>query len=149
MFELMPSKGFGPLQSLRSQMDDLWSRFLESPGNLMTVGESDFVPSVDIKENDKAIEITAEVPGLNPEEIDVSLTGNLLTLKGEKKEEREEKKDNYHLVERRFGSFSRSFRLPVEVDRKKIEATHKDGVLHLVLPKSAKEASTKITIKAS
>ena len=148
MFEILPYQGSGSLQRLRRDMDDIWSRFFDSPTSLKTGGEGSFMPLVNLKETDQSIEVTAEVPGLKPEEIEISLAGDLLTLKGEKKEEKEEKKGGYHLVERRFGSFSRSFRLPVEVDRKKVEAKYKDGVLHLTLPKGAKESSTKIKVKA-
>lgn len=147
MLELIPYRGIGPLRGLRRQMDDLWGRLLDEPLAPSTAGEGSFVPSVDMRETESAIEITAEVPGLKPEEIDVSLTGDLLTLKGEKKEEKEQKGENYHLVERRFGSFSRSFRLPVEVDPKKIQAKHTDGVLKLVLPKGSKSTTTKIKIE--
>ncbi|MBI5523898.1 MAG: Hsp20/alpha crystallin family protein [Desulfarculus sp.] len=106
-------------------------------GSLLPVEEKEegFVPSVDFKETEEGYELSAEVPGLKPEEIEVSLTGDILILKGEKKEEHEETKGDYHLVERRYGSFYRSFRLPSEVERGKLSATHKDGVLRVVLPK--------------
>ena len=151
MFEIVPSRTAAPLRGLRRQMDDLWNRFFEAPAAPSSTwpgAEGGFVPSVDVKETDKAIEVTAEIPGMKPEEIDVSLVGDLLTIKGEKKEEKEEKGENYHLLERSYGSFSRSFRLPVEVERGKVEAKHKDGVLHLVLPKGKQAATTKIKVKA-
>ncbi|KMY67949.1 hypothetical protein AAU61_08890 [Desulfocarbo indianensis] len=148
MFELMPRKGAGSLDRLRSEMDQLWNRFFASSEMPPMLREATgFSPKVDVKESDEAIEVTAEVPGLKAEDIDVSLTGDILTLKGEKKEEKEEKKGGYHLVERSFGSFSRSFRLPVAVSKDKIKASHKDGVLTLTLPKDQKEATTKIKVK--
>ncbi|MEW5914592.1 MAG: Hsp20/alpha crystallin family protein [Thermodesulfobacteriota bacterium] len=130
-------------------MDDLWSRFFDSPSLLAPAQGGDFLPVLDIKETPEAFEVTAEVPGLKPEEIEVSLTGDILTIKGEKKEEKEEKKADYHLVERRYGSFVRSFRLPVDVVKGKVQATQKDGVLHLVLPKGKKEMATKVQVKAA
>lgn len=150
MFELMPYSGFGSLGRLRRDMDDLWKRFFDAdPGLPATRGEGfSFVPVVNVKETEEAVEVTAEVPGLKPEEIEVSLTGDVLTLKGEKKEEREEDQGSYHVVERRFGSFQRSFRLPMEVERDKLTAKHKDGVLTVVLPKAKKQAATTITVKA-
>lgn len=148
MFELMPRRGAGSLDRLRSEMDQLWNRFFESSETPLALRDATgFSPKVDVKESDEAIEVTAEVPGLKAEDIDVSLTGDILTLKGEKKEEKEEKKGGYHLVERSFGSFSRSFRLPVAVSKDKIKASHKDGVLTLTLPKDQKEATTKIKVK--
>ncbi len=149
MFELIPHSGFGSLMRLRDEMDDLWSRFFDLPGAVRERGERlRFAPVVDINETAEALEIEVEVPGMKPEEIDVTLAGQILTIKGEKKEAREEKKENYHLVERRFGSFQRSFRLPVEVDQAKLKATHKDGVLKLVLPKAEQAQAKKIEIKA-
>jgi HSP20 family protein len=149
MFELVPQRGMKALDQLRSEMDQLWQSFFENAGAPMLRMEPyAFSPTVNIKEMDEAFEITAEVPGLKPEEIEVSLSGDTLTIKGEKKEEKEEKKGDYRVWERRFGKFSRSFRLPVAVKKEKIEAVHKDGVLKMNLPKEKKEASTKIKIKS-
>ncbi len=148
MFELMPSGGFRPLEKLRKEMDDLFGRFAKSDWPLWSGGDTGvFVPAMDVKETPEAVEIDLEVPGLKPEEIDISLSGDVMTIKGEKKEQREENKEGYHLLERRFGSFQRSFRLPAAVDRDKIQATQKDGVLHLTLPKGQGEPVTKVAIK--
>jgi len=145
MFELLPYNA--PLRSLgrlRRDMDDLWGRFFEA--SELPAARADFVPSVNIKETQDAFEVTAEVPGLKPEDIEVTLTGDLLILRGEKKEEREETKGDYHLIERRFGGFQRGFRLPGEVNRQKLQARHKDGVLHVTLPKGDKEKPTTIKV---
>ncbi len=151
MFELMPFTGRGrSVNRLRRDMDDLWSRFFDD-SSLPLIPQTEgpaFIPTVNVKETDNALEVTAEVPGLKPEEIEVNLTGNILTLKGEKKEEKEESKGSYHLVERRFGSFQRSFRLPMDLDRAKVQAKHKDGVLTITLPKAAKETSTAIKVES-
>ena len=128
MFELIPRSGLRSLERLRGEMDDLWSRFLDAPGAIWPRREGlAFYPRVDIKETDQALEMTVDVPGLKAEEVEVTLNGDLLIIKGEKKEEREEKKDNYHLVERRFGSFQRSFRLPCAVDQDKLTARPRMG----------------------
>jgi len=149
MFDLVPHRGTKSLEQLRNEMDQLWKSFFDTGGLPTVRGESfSFSPTVDVKESDTSIEVTAEVPGLKPEEIEVTLSGDLLTIKGEKKEEKEEKKGDYHVWERRFGKFSRSFRLPAAVKKDKVEAVHKDGVLKLKLPKEQKEASTKIKIKS-
>ncbi|MEW5914640.1 MAG: Hsp20/alpha crystallin family protein [Thermodesulfobacteriota bacterium] len=105
------------------------------------------VPAVDFKETDKGYELTAEVPGLKPEEIEVSLHGDVLVLTGEKKDEHTEDKEGYHLEERTYGSFYRAFRLPEEVDVEKLEAVHKDGVLRVTLPKCEKPEPKTIEVK--
>jgi len=149
MFELMPSGGFRPLDRLRKEMDDLFGRFAKAEWPSLGRGEAgSFLPAMDVRETPEALEIDVEVPGLKAEEIEVSLSGEVMTIKGEKKELREEDKEGYHLLERRFGSFQRSFRLPAAVDRDKIQASQKDGILHLVAPKSQPQPTTKIEIKA-
>jgi len=109
------------------------------------------VPAVDIAEKDGGYEITAELPGMEEKDIDVQFSEGTLTIKGEKKEEKEEKKKDYHLSERHYGSFRRSFRVPEGVDADKIVADFKNGVLTLSLPKSAqaKKKERKIAVKAS
>jgi HSP20 family protein len=106
-------------------------------------------PAVDIVESEKAYEISAELPGMDEKNIEVHVVNGCLTIKGEKWEETEEKRKDYFLRERRFGSFERSFRLPEGVDKDKIEATFKKGVLTVTLPKSAEaqKAKKKIEVK--
>lgn len=94
-------------------------------------------PAVDVAEKDKAYEITAELPGLDVANIDLSISGDVLTIKGEKHEEKERKEKNYYLSERRYGSFQRSFELPDGVDRDKIDAKFDKGVLTVTMPKTA------------
>mgnify|MGYP003628789960 CR=1 FL=1 len=116
------------------------------------IGGAEFrAPAVDVTENDTAFHVTAELPGLSEGDVSVSLNDGMLTIKGEKKEEREEKADNRHLSERRFGSFQRSFRVPANVDVDKISGNFSNGVLALTLPKGAKPESKerKIEIKAA
>ncbi|SRR5579871_2143746 len=108
-------------------------------------------PAVDVVERDNAFEIVADVPGFDEKNIEVKVVNDRLTIKGERQETKEEKKRDYHLNERRFGSFERSFRLPESVDAEKIEANFKKGVLTLTLPKTpeAQKAEKKIAIKAA
>lgn len=108
------------------------------------------VPSVDFVEKDDAFTVTAEMPGMTDKDIDVSVSDDTLTIKGEKKEEREEKDKHYFLSERRYGSFQRSFRLPASVDRDSIDAQFENGVLTVSLPKSreAKARQKKIAVKS-
>ena len=87
------------------------------------------------------------MPGLDPKDIDISLSDGLLTIKGEKKQEREEKEENYHLAERSYGSFARSIRLPGEIQSDKIGASYKNGVLKVTLPKSEEAKKKEIKIK--
>jgi HSP20 family protein len=106
-------------------------------------------PAVDVVEKEKAYEITAELPGLEEKNIEVNVSDDVLSIKGEKSEEKEEKKKDYYLSERRYGTFQRSFRLPQYVDAAKIDATFKNGVLTVTLPKTAEaqQRQRKIEIK--
>jgi len=108
------------------------------------------VPAVDIAEKDGAYEITAELPGMEEKDIDVQFADGMLVIKGEKKAEKEEKKKDFHLSERHFGSFRRSFRVPEGVETDKIDAEFKNGILTLTLPKSAqaKKKERKIAVNA-
>lgn len=151
-----------PLESLRKEIDDLFESFLPGrrrAGRLFDLApwrglEADFPWGgaqlrVDIAEADNAIEITAELPGLDEKDIEVDLAGDILTIKGEKKAEKEERKKGYYMSERRFGSFRRSFRLPDSVDADKIAGNFEKGVLTLSLPKTAeaKKRQRKIDVK--
>ena len=108
-------------------------------------------PAVDVTEDAAAYKITAELPGMTEKDIEVTVSGDLVTLKGEKREEREDKSDNYHISERSYGSFQRSFYVPDGVDREKLSAEFSKGVLTLTLPKTpdAQKASKTIEVKAS
>lgn len=109
------------------------------------------LPAVDIAEGDKTYEVTAELPSMDEKNVEVKVANGNLVIKGEKQEEKEEKKKDYYLHERSFGSFERSFPLPEGVDRDKIEASFKKGVLTVTLPKTAEaqKAEKKITVKAA
>ena len=126
------------------QMDDLWNRLLGETPFSRTFTE-EWLPSADISETKDKLLIKAELPGLDPKDITVSVSGDLLTIKGEKKKEEEEKDEHHHFVERYYGSFQRSFRLPVNIQSDKVEATFDKGVLNITLLK--KEAAEKKEIE--
>ena len=108
-------------------------------------------PAMDIGETEKAYEITAELPGMSESDVQVIASSGGLTIKGEKKEEKEERKKDYYLSERRYGSFERRLQIPEGVDTDKIEATFKKGVLSVSLPKKpeAQKPEKKIEVKAA
>jgi len=105
------------------------------------------VPAFDISETEKEYMITGEIPGIDVKDLDITLLEGILTIKGEKKKETEDKEENYHRVERHYGSFQRNFRLPAKVKTDKLDATYKDGVLKLTIPKAEVTKPKKIEIK--
>ncbi|MBW1691141.1 MAG: Hsp20/alpha crystallin family protein [Deltaproteobacteria bacterium] len=109
--------------------------------------ESVVVPAFDISETEKEYVISGEIPGIEPKDLEVTLNDGILTVKGEKKQESEEEEENYHRVERHYGSFQRSFRLPENIKRDDLDATYKDGILKLTLPKSEESKVKKIEVK--
>ncbi|WP_300543911.1 Hsp20/alpha crystallin family protein [Maricaulis sp.] len=105
-------------------------------------------PAVEFSETDKAYVVTAELPGLDKSDVDISLQGDMLILSGEKRSEHDDKRENVHLSERRYGRFQRAFTLPDDVDASKIEAEFRNGLLHISLPRHPeKRASKTIKIK--
>lgn len=134
------------ISDLRREFDSLLDRFFRDDWFAPeAAGAGSFVPAFDVSETDAEFLVKAELPGVEPKDVEVNLSGNVLTVKGEKKQEREEKTESLYRVERSFGSFSRSFSLPSEVKADQVSATYKDGVLNLKLPKT--EPSKKKTIK--
>ncbi len=151
-------------RSFRNEIDRLFDRFdsgfqLPSMRRMFDLEpfwryETSFdfnVPVADVTEDDKAYKITAEMPGLDEKSIEVSLSGDQLILKGEKRQEKEEKDKNHYLSERCYGSFHRSFRLPDGIDQDKIAANFAKGVLTVTLPKTAEaqKRQKKIEVKAA
>jgi len=112
--------------------------------------EKSFMPQVDIKETRKDIQVTAELPGMDEKDIDVSLHEGTLIVKGEKKSEHEDKKEGYQRIERSYGSFYRAIRLPDDIDEEKIKANYRKGVLKITVPKAEKAQvkEKKIEVKA-
>jgi HSP20 family protein len=142
--ELSPLREF---ERMRRDMDRLWDSFFE--GGLRKRGEEvgEWFPALDVSETKNDIVVKTEVPGLDPKDIDISLSEGVLTIKGEKKQEKEEKEENYHLIERSYGTFTRTVRLPREVQSEKISASYKNGILRVTLPKSEEAKKKEIKIK--
>ena len=145
MMDLIPRKPFSELSTVRNEMDRLWNRFLDD-WPLPTVFTKGWAPMADISETKDKLIVKAELPGLEPEDIKLSLSGNLLTIKGEKKKEKEEKDEQHYSLERYSGEFQRSFRLPVEVLEDKIDAKFDKGVLTITMPKATKTPKKEIKI---
>ena len=134
------------LTRLQEEMNDLFGQFF---GNWdEPIGRGNWVPALDVAEREEAIVVEAEVPGMKAEDIDISVQDNTLTIRGEKKDEREDQGNNYHHVERRHGAFRRSIPLPGTVDTTKVEAKYHDGVLTIRLPKSEAAKPRKVKIAA-
>ncbi|MGE5842383.1 MAG: Hsp20/alpha crystallin family protein [Deltaproteobacteria bacterium] len=136
------------MERLRSDLERLYDRVLDPRTFRRFTQEGEWMPSVDVSETAKEIIVKVEVPGVEAKEIDVNLDGNVLTIKGERKREHEERDENFHRIERSYGSFYRSLQLPAEVEGDKIKATYKKGVLKVTLPKSKKAAGKKIEVAA-
>jgi len=137
---------FGELESLRREMDRLWDRFYRvlPPTEARERG---WEPSLDLSETKESFLLKAELPGMDPKELDISLSGDVLSVRGEKREEKKEEGESYHVVERRYGTFSRLLRLPAGVESDKISAEYKNGVLSITLPKSPEAKEKEIKIK--
>lgn len=130
----------------RNEFDRLFDSFF-NPTEEEETFLAAFSPAVDIEERDKDYLITAELPGIKKEDIKMNIKDNLLTISGEKKQEKKTDKNNYHRTERIYGSFQRSFRLPDYADQENISAEFKDGVLNVTIPKLKESISKNIDIK--
>ena len=145
--ELVPWRPFGgELSSLRREMDNLWNRFFGETPLARRLGE-EWWPSVDVSEIKDNLIVKAELPGLDAKDVDVSISGDVLTIKGEKKREEEEKDEHHRYVERYYGSFQRSFRLPSNVKGEKVEATFDKAILKVTLPKVEEAKKKQIEVK--
>ncbi|MBI1939102.1 MAG: Hsp20/alpha crystallin family protein [Ignavibacteriales bacterium] len=125
---------FEPLRELET-IHDRFQRFFDEFSNLGFPFNDNFYPRIDIAEDENKINVTAEIPGVKKDQIKITLQDNILTIEGEKKKEEEQKSRNFYRVERSYGSFKRSFTLPVEVDSDKVEAKFEDGTLNISLKK--------------
>jgi len=144
-WELTTWRPFRELDKIRTEMDQLWDNLFEGKPRMREFGK--WFPSVDVSETKNDLIVKAELPGMDPKDIDISLNDGYLTIKGEKKQEKEEKEENYHFIERSYGSFTRSVRLPNEVQRDKIAASFKNGILKVTLPKSQEAKKKEVKIK--
>jgi HSP20 family protein len=136
-----------PFNALQQEFDRLFDGLSRGFVNFPTARE--LMPSMDVSETDKEIEITTELPGLEEKDIQLNIAGNILTIRGEKKNERDESKKDYHLVERSYGSFTRSVQLPDGVSADNIKAVMSKGVLKVTVKKPAPAQSKKIDISAA
>ena len=145
--------------SFRGEMDRLFDRFgfpssrrvFDMEPSWRPTSSFNFsAPAIDMSEDDKAYRISAELPGIDAKDIDVSVSGDTLVLKGEKRQQKEEEDKNYHFSERSYGSFQRSFQLPLSIDRDKVAADFSNGVLTITLPKTAeaRQPVKKIEVKS-
>ena len=138
-------RGLNPLSQLHEEMDELFGNFFEDWP--MSLSGRNRWPAVDVAENKDEFIVKAEVPGCRAEDIDISVHDSRLTISGEKKQEKEEQEKGYYHFERSYGTFRRQLNLGSEVDPDKIEATCKDGVLSIRLPKTEKTKAVKVKIK--
>jgi HSP20 family protein len=138
-----------PWFSLQREIDRLFDDFSRGFGRVPAFRGSELEPKMNVSETDGEIEFTAELPGLEAKDVEVTLADNVLTIRGEKSAEKEESGKNYRLVECSYGSFSRSFEVPAGADPSKIEAAIDKGVLTVKLPKPAKAAAKKIDVKSA
>ena len=144
---LMPF-GFGsqrgnPFQLLRREMEQLFDNVGGSAGEAMAGSGNIVAPRMDISEDDHAFNVTAEMPGARPEDVEVTVDEDVLTIRAERMQERETDRRDYHLVERSVGVFQRSLRLPAPVDPAKVQASFDNGVLTVTIPKDGSQARSR------
>ncbi len=144
MLQLIPSR------SSLFPTGDIFNRFFSdgSVSNLLNE-DTNCIPAFDISESEKEYRVSAELPGIDVKDLEVTLNEGVLTIKGEKRQEAEKKEDHYLRIERSYGSFDRRFRLPDGVEANKIDATYKDGILNLTIPKSTETKTKKIKISVN
>lgn len=134
-YSVAKNSRYNSLFELQKQMNELFGNFFEN--GALTSGEAEaFVPKFEVSESDKAIDISAELPGIEEDKIDISIENNILNISGEKQSEEKKDEKNFHLTERSYGSFNRYFSLPEGLALDKVEAKFKDGVLTMHLPKT-------------
>ncbi len=143
-----------PVMAIQNEMNRMFDQFFSDPFTLLPLSSmrniTDFLPRIDVSETDQAMQVTAELPGMQEKDIQIALENEALVISGEKKNDLEEKGKNYHRIERNYGSFQRVIPLVSEVEAEKVEAVFKNGVLTITLPKTpaAAKLSHKIEIKS-
>jgi HSP20 family protein len=147
MIGLIPLRENGLLNA-RSALD-LFDDLFGEPAAILCNERKALALEFDILETDEHIVVKADLPGIDVKDLDIEVVDRVLTLKGNKKEEHEEKTKHFHRTERRFGSFCRSLQLPDEVESEKIEAAYKDGVLTVTIPKGESAKPKKVEVKAN
>lgn len=141
-----PADSLNSLRRLNSMLDDAFSAwpFQSQENGALT---SSWLPATDVFEDKDAVKIVAEVPGVRPEDVKISLENNLLTIRGEKRQQAEEKTERVHRYERTYGSFERAFSLPTTVDPEKIAASYANGILTVTIPKAERARPREIPVK--
>ena len=146
---LIPWRPFSELEEMERRFQDIFGRsFLPSVWRRIPTMEMGWAPAIEVFEKEDKFVVKAELPGMTEEDIDISVVGDTLTIKGERKAESEVKEEDYYCCERSYGSFSRSIAVPSNVDAKKIEASYEDGVLEVSLPKAPEVKPKKIAVSA-
>ena len=144
---IVPWKPIDELTTLRRDVDSLWDRFFPENPFLERHLTHEWLPSIDMTETKDRLVVKAELPGLEAKDVELTLTEDILTIRGEKKEEKEEKDEHHFFVERYCGSFERKIKLPTLVKTDKIDATFDKGILTINLPKSEEAKNKEIKIK--
>src|SRR5918992_1450719 len=140
-----PFENFQTLRRLNSVLDEAFGSwpFQQESGSIT----SSWYPACDVFEDSESVKIVAELPGVKPEDVKLSLENNVLTIRGEKKQEAEEKNERVHRYERSYGSFERAFMLPSTVDGEKVSADYRDGILTVVVPKAERARPREIPVR--
>jgi len=138
-----PSDLFGIQREMNKMFNNFFRGDIQDEDSALMA----WTPAVDIAEHDDEYLVKVELPGVNKDEVKITVESNILTIRGEKKQEKEIKKENYHRVERSYGSFQRSFTLPTTVKSDKIDASYKDGILSVSLPKAEEAKPKQIEVK--
>ena len=146
---LIPWRPFSELEEMERRFQDIFGRsVLPAVWRSIPTLEMGWAPAIEVFEKEDKFVVKAELPGMKEEDIDISVVGDTLTVKGERKAESEVKEEDYYCCERSYGSFSRSIAVPSNVDAKKIEASYEDGVLEVSLPKTVETKPTKVSVTA-
>jgi HSP20 family protein len=146
---LIPWRPFREVEEMQRHFEDLFGRpFLPAMWRRIPTMEMGWAPAIEVFEKEDKFVVKAELPGMKEDDIDISVVGDTLTIKGERKAESEVKEEDYYCCERSYGSFSRSIAMPSNVDAKKIEASYEDGVLEVSLPKAPEVKPKKISVSA-
>lgn len=149
MSNIIRRSPFFELNSLQDRVNQLFNQTFggfENFGFEQPLTSENFLPPVDIFEDEHSINLQAELPGVKQEDLNITLENNVLTITGERKFQHEEKKENFHRMERRFGKFTRSFTLPASVDAENVNANFENGLLNITLPKKEEFKAKQITI---
>ena len=146
---ISPWRPFRELEEMQRRFEEIFGRpFLPAMWRRVPAEERGWAPAIEVFEKEDKFVVKAELPGMKEEDIDVSVVGDTMTIKGERKAETEVKEEDYYCCERSYGSFSRSIALPSTVDAKKIEASYEDGVLEVSLPKAPEVKPKKVSVSA-